>query len=197
MEQALPLLPTEITSGAGFGVRFLARLIDLFFGFALGIISGIGACIVLAILQITGVVAPGWEHRIQGLSAVGFGLSMLGAFLYHTATEGVHGASLGKLLCKLRVVTADGHPCSMTRALRRNLAYYWDGLFFGLVGYNSMQKSSLNQRYGDVWAKTIVVKTTDVPTGAERPLWKFFAGFCLGSACWMSMVVLDIILKAK
>jgi uncharacterized RDD family membrane protein YckC len=197
MEQH-PLLPQAgITSGAGFWIRFLARLIDVVLGFVLGLITGIVAGIVLGILQVAGVVAPGAVHRAQGLSATGFGLSLLGGFLYHSVTEGVHGASLGKLLCKLRVVTADGLPCNMPRALLRSLAYYLDALFFGLVGYNSMQKSALKQRYGDVWAKTVVVRTTDVPDGAKRSIGRFFVGFCLGSACWIFMLALGLILKAK
>jgi uncharacterized RDD family membrane protein YckC len=198
MEQQPPPLPEiAIVEGAGFGIRFLARLIDLIFGYMLGILFGIIAGLVLAMLQAAGKIDPGWQHRVRGLSAMGFGLSLLGVILYHTVTEGIYGASLGKLMCRLHVLTADGRPCDMARAFRRSLAYLWDSLFFGLVGYQSMQKSRLNQRYGDVWAKTVVVRTASVPAGAKRPLGWFFLGLFLGALCWGAMLVLALILKAK
>lgn len=196
-QQPTPLPVSGITSGAGFGVRFLARLIDLIWGILLGLITGSILGIVLAILQLAGAIAPEREPRIQGLNAAGFVLSLLGNFLYQTVMEGIHGSSLGKLVCKLRVITTDGLPCNMTRALLRSLAFYLDSLFFGLVGYNSMQKSPLNQRYSDVWAKTVVLRTADIPLSAKRPMWRFLIGFCLGSACWMFLLAIELVLRAK
>lgn len=190
-EQPPPLLAREITSGAGFKIRLIARLIDAALGLGIGFTAGI----VLAMLQLKGIISLGGEHHIHGLSLTGLCLSLLGAIMYHAATEGIHGASLGKLLCKLRVVTTDGLRCNLAKALLRSLAYYLDSLFFGLVGYNSMQKSPLNQRYGDVWAKTVVVRTTDAPYETQRPLWVFFTGFFLGSASWISIMGLGMILK--
>lgn len=193
-----PAIPaTGITSGAGFGIRFLARFVDLLLGFVFGFVGGIIACIVLAILQALGATAPGWENRIQGMSGRGMGLSLLGGFLYHCFTEGIHGASFGKMICRLRVITSTGQPCNMARAIQRNLAYYWDALFFGLVAYNSMQKSPRNQRYGDVWAKTVVVKTSAMPEGTRRPIWMFLLGLALGSACWLFALVLGVVLKGR
>jgi len=83
------------------------------------------------------------------------------------------------------------------RAIQRSLAYYWDALFFGLVGYNSMQQSPLNQRYGDVWAKTVVVRAATVPRSAVRPGWVFLLGFVPGATCWLFMLALGLILKAR
>jgi hypothetical protein len=66
------------TFGAGFWIRLLARLIDIIVvGFLLGLVAGVFGGIILAIFQATGIVASGWQHRIQGLSAAGFGLSLL------------------------------------------------------------------------------------------------------------------------
>lgn len=191
----IPSLPPSF--GAGFWIRAAARLIDTAYGLVLGLIGGMLAWVILTILQAAGATAPGWAQRAQGFNPAGYGLSLLGMILYYSVLEGLHGASLGKLVCRLRVITADGLTCSMTRAILRSLAFYWDALFFGLVGYYSMSKSALNQRYGDVWAKTVVVRTSDVSDGAKRPLWRFFLGFSVGSACWMFMFALGFILKAR
>src|SRR5205823_5416376 len=75
---------------------------------------------------------------------------------------------LGKLICQLRVIHEDAHSINIWSAVKRSLAFLWDGLFFGLVGYNSMKQSDLNQRYGDRWAHTVVVKSADAPTIARK-----------------------------
>jgi uncharacterized RDD family membrane protein YckC len=91
------------------------------------------------------------------------------------------GASLGKLACGLRVVSEESRPIGLSQAFKRSLAFYWDGLFFGLVGYSSMKKSELNQRYGDHWAKTLVIKSSEVPVESKRG-WEMFAlAFVMGS----------------
>jgi uncharacterized RDD family membrane protein YckC len=130
------------------------------------------------------------------MSAAGLGLSLLGGLLYHSLCEGIHGASLGKLICRLRVLQQDGRASSMKGALIRSLGWYVDGLFFGAVGYTSMEKSSLKQRYGDVWGKTIVIKSKDMPSPSARSPMLFIIGFFLGSACWTMLLAIGIVLKA-
>jgi uncharacterized RDD family membrane protein YckC len=195
-EMPPPPIQQNISFGAGFGVRALARIIDVVYGFVIGLVGGVFGAIILAILQQTGMIATGWQHRIQGLTVASFGLSLLGAFLYHALSEGIYGASVGKLICQLRVVSTQAQPCALVPACRRSLAYYFDALFFGLVGYSSMQKSPLNQRYGDVWAQTIVAKAKDLPASSGRPIIQFFLGCGLGSVCWIAMIALGVILKA-
>lgn len=185
-----------VVSGAGFWIRALARIIDMVFGNLIGLFAGILGGIALAVFQMAGTLAPGWEQRIQGVSVAGFGFGLLGAFAYHSLCEGLHGASLGKLCCRLRVVTENGGPCGMKAAFLRSLAWHLDGLFFGLIAYASMQKSELKQRYGDVWAKTIVVKTKDAPAASRRSPALFFLGLFLGVACWTILTVFGLILKA-
>jgi hypothetical protein len=69
----------------------------------------------------------------------------------------------------------------LTQAFKRSLAFFWDSLFFGLVGYSSMKKSELNQRYGDHWAKTVVIKSSEVAAESKRG-WEMFAvAFVVGS----------------
>lgn len=190
-----PVPQEGVSTGAGFWIRALARLIDALFGMVLGLFGGIVGMIALVILQLAGVVAPGWEDRIQVTSGAGFGLSMLGGFLYHFLCEGIHGATLGKLICRIRVIGEGGNSSSMKPAFIRGLGWYIDALFFGIVAYSSMQKSPLKQRYGDVWGKTVVVKHKDVPGGAQRSTPLFLLGLFLGVTSWTLLLTLGVILK--
>ena len=186
---------TDKSPSAGFGIRLVARMIDLAFGIVLGLGSGFVAGILIAILSAAGKIAPGWQDRIHGFSFTSFALSLLGGFIYHFFCEGIHGATLGKLCCGIRVLKQDMKPSSMYGALIRSLAYYIDALFFGLIGYISMSESPLNQRYGDVWGKTVVVKVKEVSPDSLRSQNYFIFGLLAGAGYWAAMLVLGLILK--
>jgi uncharacterized RDD family membrane protein YckC len=190
-----PLPGAAITSGSGFWIRALARIIDVTFSLLLGLIGGLLAGLILFAMQTAGNVTPGWEARVQGANAAGLALSLLGGFLYHSFSEGIHGASLGKLICRLRVLQHDGRPSNMRGAFVRNLGWYVDSLFFGLIGYSSMTKSPLKQRYGDVWGKTIVVPTGQIPAAHLRSPVDGLLGISLGVICWTLLLTLGIVLK--
>ncbi len=172
------------------------RVIDIAYGIILGFIAGVLAGLGLVIADQAGLITPGWQNRIEGLDLPGFGFGLLGAFLYHSITEGMFGASLGKLACRLRVVTEEGRPIGFGRALMRSLAYYFDALFFGLVAYSSMKNSPLNQRYGDKWAHTVVVPSNEVAPDAKGSVVIFILAFLIGSACWIFFAGLGVAIHA-
>jgi uncharacterized RDD family membrane protein YckC len=68
------------------------------------------------------------------------------------------GATLGKMLLRLRVVKTDGTPISRSESIIRNLLRIIDGLFYYLVGAILIWNSPLRQRLGDRAAKTVVVR---------------------------------------
>src|SRR3954451_3959032 len=140
MEEPIPPTAAAIASGAGFGIRAAARLIDIVYGIMIGFFGGVFAGILLILLDRDGLIVPGWQERLGGVDLAGWGFGLLGTLFYHWLTEGMYGASLGKLLCGLRVVSEGSRPIGLTQAFKRNLAFYWDGLVFGLVGYSSMKK---------------------------------------------------------
>jgi uncharacterized RDD family membrane protein YckC len=164
------------------------------YGIVLGLFVGVLSGILLVILVRTGWIAPGWEGRIKGLNIAGYGFSALGGLLYHSLTESIYGASLGKLACGLRVVTEEGQPITMRKALLRSLAYFFDALFFGLVAYASMKESPLNQRYGDRWAHTVVISSKDLPSNSRRGAELFVLALLMGSVCWMVFSALGFII---
>jgi uncharacterized RDD family membrane protein YckC len=186
-----------ISSGAGFWIRAGARVIDTVYGTFLGFVAGVFGGIALVMLQHSGLIAPGWEGRIKGFNLVGLGLGLLGNLLYHSLTEGMFGASLGKLICQLRVVTEEGRPITLGKAFVRSLAYFVDALFFGLVAYSSMSQSDLNQRYGDKWAHTVVVHSKDAPAGSKKGAEIFVLALLMGSACWTVLAALGLVLHAR
>lgn len=184
-----------IPSGAGFWIRFLARFVDMAFGFMLGLATGIFAGILFAVLSRLGRITPDWPLLVRKNNVSGVCLGLLGAFLYHSIAEGIGTVTVGKLICGLRVVQADGRPATLKGAFIRDLAYHLDALFFGLIGYMSMRKGPLQQRFGDVWARTVVVKA-DVfqPVPTRGPL-RMAVGILLGSVLWAGITFVQLFLR--
>jgi len=202
MEEVFPpplLAYPQVLEGAGFGIRFLARCVDTFLALFVGYGGGILGGFALIIMSRANLLPPDWRDRIHtdGIHLGVFVFSLLGNVFYHSVTEGFYGASLGKMVCKLRVIDQNENPCRFKGALIRSLAYYVDGLFFGCVGYASMKNSPLQQRYGDVWGKTMVVKSKDVPEASKRPIWFFFIYFVLGVLGEASLLAFAFVLQVK
>ena len=69
------------------------------------------------------------------------------------------GATLGNLIVGLKPVSKNdpNRKLTFTESLKRHLLDPIDMFFFGLVGIITIKNTDLNQRVGDLWAKTIVV----------------------------------------
>ena len=169
------------SEGAGFGIRAAARIVDLIYASILMVGAGVLAGIALAVLEQAGVVESGWENRVGEGNLLNWLLGLLTVVLYHSITEGMYGASLGKVICRLHVVAEDGRPITLAKAFKRSLAYCWDALLFGIIAYSSMKRSPLNQRYGDHWARTVVVKPRDVSADARSGFEIFVLALLMGS----------------
>lgn len=180
---------------AGFGIRYLARVIDGFLGIGVGTAAGFAAGGALMMLTEAGIITPEWEYRVHGISGYMLLFGFFGNISYHFFCEGIHGATLGKLCCGLRVISENGQPSTLRGALIRSMAYLIDGLFFGLPAYYSIARSPLNQRYGDVWGKTAVVKVKEANLGPQRTPALFVAGLLAGMGCWGMLLEAAIILK--
>ena len=77
---------------------------------------------------------------------------------YFVLFEGFFGATPAKEMFGLRVMTLDGRPCGLRRAIGRNLLRIVDWLpAFYLTGALAATFSKLTQRVGDKAAGTIVV----------------------------------------
>jgi uncharacterized RDD family membrane protein YckC len=180
---------------AGFGIRALGRFLDVIAVMVVAVISGAVAGICIALLGVAGVVRAGWQTRIAGggFSASSIAISLLASTLYHAISEGYGGASMGKAVLGLRVKKVDTfEPCGLVSGLVRNLAYYIDVLFFGLVAYNAMSKSSLQQRVGDKWASTVVVRANSLPLRAQGGV---AIGLMLACGAYSAVTIVGTVLR--
>ena len=86
---------------------------------------------------------------------------------YGTVCEGRWGATPGKWLAGIHVETEDGKPCAPRAAFTRNLFRLLDGGLLlpplALVGLALMTFTRKSRRLGDIFGRTIVVRT-----GAKR-----------------------------
>lgn len=172
-------IPTFELESAGFGIRAMAQCIDAVFTMASAYVGGIFAGIALAVIG-----SAGWEQRVGGVHALGMILSVLATVAYHTLAEGMGGATLGKQLCGLRVLSDDARPCTVQKALVRSAAFYLDALFFGIPAWSSMSKSPIQQRNGDRWAGTRVVKAHSIAhLSVQSPL----AGIAVGTLAYTAI----------
>ncbi|NQX81106.1 MAG: RDD family protein [Flavobacteriaceae bacterium] len=83
------------------------------------------------------------------------------------------GATLGNLLVGLKPVSISkssdnstfsrtGKKLSFGQSLKRHLLDPIDMSFFGLIGIITIKNTDKNQRLGDIWGNTIVVKSSEL-----------------------------------
>lgn len=192
-------IPTQenpkIVSGAGYLIRLGARLIDLAYVSVLGFIAGIVGGLIVIFLEHSGLATPhaDWGERLQRHGILMNLSSVCATVLYHTTCEAVHGSTLGKLICRIRVIQINGKPSNLKGAFIRSISFLIDQLIFGAVGYSSMSKTPLNLRYGDKWGKTLVVRSKEVAHRHPRGPINFIAGFLLGSTIWVITLAATVI----
>lgn len=174
----------------GFGIRFGARVIDGIAMTIIGAVAGGMGGLVVGVLGGVGVISDGWEARLRATSIMTFACSMLASLLYHSLSEALGGATIGKAICGLRVITEDRQPCTFGKALGRNAAYFIDALFFGAVAWSAMSKSPTKQRNGDTWAGTIVVHRAP-----ELPERSAALGIAVGVATAVTIQAVGMIIK--
>ena len=160
--------PDEL-QGVSFWPRVGARVIDLLIHYLVSFLSGI-LFVILLVVASGGHLSPVVAAKLGHTGVAGFVLALVGSFAYQVVFTTIHGSTIGKLLLSMVVVQDNGTPCTFKSALIRELGYFVDGLFFGLIGYMAMQKTVKEQRYGDEWADTIVCKRALVkPENLRRP----------------------------
>lgn len=186
METLLDLSDDErspVREGAGFWLRALARVIDTLLHFAIGMAAGMTAGILVAIgSAIQGVTADATFAKLSETTPVTFIASVIGSMAMHVLAEGLHGSTVGKRICGLTVISEDGTPATLLGALKRDIAYFFDALFFGVVAARKMAESPRRQRFGDVWGNTQVVRLSSLDAGARRSWVRFVLANAVGIA---------------
>jgi len=189
--------PGEIR-GVSFWPRVGARILDTIVAAGVGFFVGlVFAFFVVVAARMNGQpAAPMLARQSQGGLAV-FVFAIFGQLAYHIICEGLHGSTLGKLVLKMVVVQEDGTPCRVWPAAIRSLAYFIDGIFFGLVGYLAMKRTPQEQRHGDVWAHTIVCRRSDAPPESLRSGGRFLAVFLLATAVDAAFLMIGLLIQVS
>lgn len=176
---------------AGFAIRFAGRLIDSIAGMFVGFAGGVVGAVFVAVTR--GPKALGTSRHVMqsphALEAIGASLllGVVGSTAYFFVSEWVGGATVGKLVLGLRVRDVELGRCTARGALIRNLAWYVDAFFFGLVAWAAMHESDTKQRLGDCWGRTVVVEASSVPGGDDVS--RALSGIGAGLALWTAVAV--------
>lgn len=194
----LPSLSQYMESGlrgVSFWPRVLARVIDFVIHYLLGIGAGILFAVSLRVAS-GGPLPAAVLLRMSRRSFAPFFAGVFGSFAYDVICTSVSGSTLGKLLLSMQVVQDDGSPCRPKSAIIRELGYYVDALFFGIIGYAAMKDDPMHKRHGDDWAGTIVCKRANLPASARQGgSMKFLLGFMLGAFADIALLTLGILVQ--
>jgi uncharacterized RDD family membrane protein YckC len=167
----------------GFGRRFAARFLDTVLHYALGFIAGM-VLVILAILAqaVLHTSAAAVMAKMRHTTSLSFLFAMFGSFAYEVICLVGFGSTAGKLMLGMVVLDEDLKPCSLKAAVIRELGFFIDAIFFGVVAYSSMRTSPERQRYGDRWAHTVVVTRDSAPPASLRSAGRFVVVFLLALA---------------
>ncbi|MDY6854113.1 MAG: RDD family protein [Thermodesulfobacteriota bacterium] len=140
---------------AGFWLRFAALILDYIFMFFVQMVIFIPTGFITAQMKLP---APGTSPDMSVMApfmTLQLLLSLLSYAIYiayETWFIGKYGATLGKMACKIKVITSDGGRVSYLRAFGRYFAKMISGLILG-IGYIMAafddQKRSLHDRICD------------------------------------------------
>jgi uncharacterized RDD family membrane protein YckC len=141
----------------GFWWRFAASMIDgivlLIFNFFLGFLVGVSALQTMAA-----------QRQSMTTFLVAQLLGILVGVSYETLLIGKYGATLGKMACKIKVVTADGGRVSYARALGRYFAKMLN-VFTLAIGYIMAAFDSEKRALHDRICNTRVVDAFSFKSG--------------------------------
>jgi uncharacterized RDD family membrane protein YckC len=130
---------------AGFGTRFAAKFLD-------GLILGVPFMVIFFVVLIPQIRTSGGQpsEQLQFLPMLMQGGFILVQLAYNIFFLGRFGATLGKMACKIKVVTATGEPIGYSRATGRCFAEILSGMvcYIGylLVLFDKEERRALHDR---------------------------------------------------
>jgi uncharacterized RDD family membrane protein YckC len=180
-------------SGVSFWPRVGARLIDIVVHYLVSFFAGI-LFVVMLVVASGGHVSPLVLAKLKTTGLDGFIFALLGSFAYHVVFTAMHGSTVGKLMLSMVVAQEDGSPCGLKSSVQRELGYFVDALFFGIIGYMAMQKSVKEQRHGDEWAHTVVCKRSLIAPDKLRGGGRFAVALVFAMAVDAALVMVGLLL---
>jgi uncharacterized RDD family membrane protein YckC len=161
---------------ASIGNRFLAVLIDHFFQYMALLVVAWTFISWSGISDMNSIERDEWMSQMSkwtiALMIIILFLIFSGYFIFFEWLW--NGQTPGKRLLKLRVIREDGRPITLWETVARNLLRIFDavpGVLFPVysLGLISIFLSSRDQRFGDMFAGTVVIRerTDEAPTFEE------------------------------
>jgi uncharacterized RDD family membrane protein YckC len=182
--------------GVTFWPRAGARLIDYVLHYCVTYAAGL--LFLILVVAASGGHVPAWVLvRFRHAGRIGFVSGMLGFVVYNVICVTVHGSTLGKRLISAVVVRESGLRCRMRSAIIREIGYFVDSLFFGLVGYSAMKESYQEQRYGDRWAHTMVAKRASVIPEQQRSNGRFVLALMLAVMADAALAMIGLLILIR
>ncbi len=128
--------------------------------------SRIAACIidygVLIVFNFVFIHSAGEPDNLGGYHVHGWPtfIPFLVWLFWIVGMEQLVGATIGNNIAGIKPVSIRGRTLELSfgQSLKRHLVDCVDMFFFGLIGVILVLKTSRNQRLGDLWADTIVVR---------------------------------------
>jgi len=187
-------VPVGTLQGVSFWPRTFARVIDLVVHYLVGFTAGLLFIFLVAIAA--GGRPPLWIlRRLSHTDFPVFVAGLFGFMAYQVLCTSVYGSSVGKLLFSSQVVQEDGSPCRLKSAIIRELGFFVDGLFFGIIGYTAMKGDLRQQRHGDEWAHTVVRQRAKVPLQSGRRPMRFLLALMLGVCADIVLLMVGLLVQ--
>ncbi len=144
-------LTAKIKTEPNIGDRFVAGLVDYI------IIYGLTFFLIFTFGE------PNDEggYSLNGLPAL---VPIIFWLIMTVGLEIGFGATIGNSLVKLKAIPKNGMNRKLTfgESFKRHLLDPIDMFFFGLIAIVTIKNTDKNQRLGDIWGNTIVVRTENL-----------------------------------
>jgi len=143
------IAPAVSVTYAGFWIRLLAWLIDVAIGFTVGMLIG---------LVFGSARAMGGRASFSPAGCISATLQILYGIGYETLLVGAYGATLGKMVLRLKVITPESPKVSYLRALGRYFAKILSGIIL-LIGFIMAAFDDEKRALHDRICNTRVIRT--------------------------------------
>jgi uncharacterized RDD family membrane protein YckC len=97
-------------------------------------------------------------YTVSGLKAL---IPVVFWFVYLVGVESLLSATLGHFFLGLKVVKTNNRKIAFNDSFKSHIIDPFDFFCFGVPAMICIKNTDLNQRLGDLWAKTIVVRDNE------------------------------------
>ena len=185
--------------GKGFGPRFFAYLIDTLCIWLISLAVGYVFRYIMGFVvnMLVGLLSKSYFYDAQlQLGIVDTLVGVTVSISYFVLFESLYGASPGKVLLAMQVVTTGGDNISINQAFVRGVFRLFDGLFFAIPAITRMREP-LHQRHGDAQADTMVIARSSLTEQNRRPIVNFLTALVLFGLIAFLGYMIDLVIRSS